>query len=504
MLARLSHFEAIVNTKPMSLLSKHCPTFAKLYLWLWNSPTFTTWAKFLVQSLGLFALTPLILTRFNETEIAAWYLFASINFFGVTVTQRLSITFSRMFAFAMGGASDLAPIKGRKAVGGDEGQPNWSAFERAYSTIGSLNLAIAWVNVLIAIGMGVYALNNLLEGYPNGWPIWLAFGLIQLVALIGFVFQRYAIALQGMNYVALSNRWQMLFSLLSIVLGCLALSLGAGIIILATVIQAIALLGVLRNRFLLGRVEGGRVLTFKPYGFDREVFGWAWEPVWKGFCAQMGTQGGLQITSIAYSGIGSKGDVAAYFFSLRMLAALDQVARAPVFSIQPFLSRLRAQGDLVKLGQVYRIRTLYSLSLLAAGGLVGAIVLPPAMNLLGSNVEFIGRAPWLLLTGLTLVVCFNGFCGSLLATGNQILYFWQPGLAALVGVALVLLFGSQWGLYAPIIGSTAPIIVLLNVAPLRASSEFLNQPILNRRVGEFSMIIAAFMLCSASLVSLSG
>ena len=82
--------------------------------WLWNSPTFTTWGNYGIQSLRLLLVTPLILTRFDETEIAAWYLFASLNFFGTIIGQRLGLTFSRMFAFAMGGASNLAPIKGAR------------------------------------------------------------------------------------------------------------------------------------------------------------------------------------------------------------------------------------------------------------------------------------------------------------------------------------------------------------------------------------------------------
>jgi hypothetical protein len=145
----------------MSILSKYCPTFTGLCVWLWNSPTFTTWGKFLAQSLSLFAVTPLLLTRFDESEIAAWYLFASLNFFGTVLSQRLGLTFSRMFAFAMGGASNLSPITGKREQEND-GKPNWTAFERAYGTIGSINLAVGWVNVLIAFGMGWYGLNNIL------------------------------------------------------------------------------------------------------------------------------------------------------------------------------------------------------------------------------------------------------------------------------------------------------------------------------------------------------
>jgi hypothetical protein len=458
----------------MNLLIKYCPTYTRLCVWLWNSPTFTTWGKFLVQSLSLFAVTPLLLTRFDETEVAAWYLFSSLNFFGNIISMRLGLTFSRMFAFAMGGASNLAPIQGKREQE-NGGEPNWEAFGRAYGTIGSLNLGIGWVNVLIALAMGWYGLSNILEGYDSIARIWAAFGLMQMIALLGFIFQRYAIALQGMNYVALSNRWQMIFSILSICVGCVALSLGADILILVLVMQPLAVLGLLLNRFLLRRVEGGRVLELKAYGFDREVFVWAWPPVWKGFVKQFGVMGGVQLTTILYTGIGSKADVASYLFAVRMMTTLNQVAQAPMHSVHPLMSKLRAVGDLLALRSLIRKRMGISLALIALGVLVGGLLLPFLMTYIGSSVAFMSLELWLLLGGLSLVVRFNSFCGSVAAVGNEIIYYWQPALAAIVGSISVLLIGNQIGMLAPILASTVPLILFLNVGPLRVGSKLLEQ-----------------------------
>ena len=454
---------------------------------------------FLVQSLSLFAVTPLLLTRFDETEIAAWYLFASLNFFGTTLSQRLGLTFSRMFSFAMGGASNLAPIKGKRAPE-NGGAPNWIAFERAYGTVGSLNLGISWVNVLIALGMGLYGLSNILEGYDAVRRIWMAFGLMQLIAFLVFIFQRYQIALRGMNYVALSNRWQMLFSILSICVGCVALSLGADILILVLVMQPIMVLGLLRDRFLLGRVEGGRVLKLKAYGFDREVFSWAWPPVWKGFVAQFGVVGGVQLTTILYTGVGAKADVASYLFAVRMMATLTQVAQAPMMSVQPLMSKLRAAGDIPTLRSLIRKRMALSLGLIALGVLVGGLLLPFLMTLIGSSVGFISLELWLLLGGLTLVVRFNSICGSVSAVGNEIIYYWQPALAAIVGSISILLIGDQIGMLAPILASTVPLILLVNVGPLRVGAKLLEQRAFEGQNLDFVAILFAFSLCSVFLL----
>ena len=457
----------------MSILSKYCPTYMRWCVWLWHSPTFTTWGNYAAQSLRLLLVTPLILTRFDETEIAAWYLFASLNVFGTTISQRLGLTFSRMFSFAMGGASNLAPIKGKREQE-NEGKPNWTAFERAYGTVGSLNLGIGWLNVLMALGMGWFGLSNLLQGYEGKGIVWLAFALMQMSALLSFIFQRYGIALQGMNYVALSNRWGILFSLLSIAAGSLTLWLNGGIIALVLVMQFFSVVGVFRSRFLLHVVEEGRVLKFKQYGFDREVFAWAWEPTWKGFIAQFGLSGSMQLTAVIYTAYGSKLEVASFLFAMRMLQTITQIAQAPFSSVQPLMARLMAAGDTEALGKLIRQRMGYTLALTAAGVGFGSVAIPLLLQLIGAKIDFIPIDAWLLLGGLTLILRFDVLCCAVSATGNQMVFYWDMAAAAIISAVVLLLLGNSWGIYTPIITSTLPLVLILNFRPARKARSILS------------------------------
>jgi O-antigen/teichoic acid export membrane protein len=483
----------------MSILSKYCPTFTGLCVWLWNSPTFTTWGKFLAQSLSLFAVTPLLLTRFDESEIAAWYLFASLNFFGTVLSQRLGLTFSRMFAFAMGGASNLSPITGKREQEND-GKPNWTAFERAYGTIGSINLAVGWVNVLIAFGMGWYGLNNILEGYANPGMIWAAFGVTQLTSLLSFIYQRYSIALQGMNYIALSNRWQIIFTLVGILVGAVALTLGANMLILILVMRPLTLLGLLRNRFLLGHVEHGRVLTLKGYGFDREVFNWAWPPAWKGFIVQFSLIGSGQIASIIYTGIGTKADVASYLFAVRIMDVIDQIARAPVYSVGPLMSRLSAAGEVDALRKLVNQRMRIALSLLACVCLFAAVLMPVLLKLIGSNINFIPQSIWLMLGALLMLSRFNLLSMLIASVGNQVFFYWRSLLATGVGAVSLMYWGEEAGLAGPILASYAPLIILLNFAPTQVSARILGEKVINPRVLDFTLIMGLYVVIALSLV----
>lgn len=122
---------------------------SEIPLRLWNSPTFTQWSAKVVQPLRLLLVTPLILTGFSKDEIAAWYLFASINFLGQIVGSRVLLTFSRMIAMAMGGAKDLSPIIAAQRKS-KTNEPNWDSIFRVYRSLGFIQLIVAAITVIAA------------------------------------------------------------------------------------------------------------------------------------------------------------------------------------------------------------------------------------------------------------------------------------------------------------------------------------------------------------------
>ena len=164
-------------------------------------------------------MVPLILSLFDETEIAAWYLFASVNFFGTILMQRIGITFVRMFSFAMAGSSYLGPIRQDNLSNSKESSTNWDSLAKAYKTLSTLKFGLSWIVTLVTSIIGYIALNNLMVSYESSSHIWIAFSIFQLSTLVSFIFHRYSVLLRGMNYVALAARNEMIISLLSVVVG---------------------------------------------------------------------------------------------------------------------------------------------------------------------------------------------------------------------------------------------------------------------------------------------
>lgn len=435
-----------------------------------------------------------MLTHFNETEIAAWFLFASLNFMGMIVSQRLALTFSRMLAFAMGGASTLGPIQ---VQAGDASRqtPNWHVFERSYRTIGALNFGMGWFNVLIAFCMGWFALNNLLQDYDEAAVVWLAFLVIQASELCSFVFQRYEIALRGMNYVAMVNRWSAIVGLLSCLAGAVALLSGGGLIVLAIVMQAFSLCGIVCNRLLLRAVEEGRVANYKGIGFDREVFLWAWEPTWKGFVAHFSVLGTAQLTGVLLTSILTPLQLASYLLSMKLLQTVDQLATSIFSSVTPMLSKMLAAGRIDELKKVIKHRVTAALVLLAAGYAVLLCFGDYALDLIGSEVSLL---PSMALTALSLPMLFYRFgnlIGGIAGVGNKILFWREEFFAGVVTLLTLLLFLDRMELIYVCAMIYFPKVLLINMRPVWVMKSYTRQSVREIMHPTFWPVVLYFILC---------
>lgn len=446
----------------------------KLILWLWNSPTFTTWGKLATQSIRLIAVTPLILTHFGETEIAAWYLFASLNLFGNIINQRIGLTFSRMISFAMGGAENLSPVKSASAKNtSDQCAPNWDSLERAYATVSTLQLAVTLVSTALAIAMGWFALTPMLQGYEAAADVWIAFSVIQATFCIAKIFGRYSIALWGMNYVALSNRWDTLINIASMLAGLLTIALGGGIASVAVAMQSLILAGVLRNYLLIFSVEDGRVARFRQYGFNRDIFLAAWPPLWKGFIGQFSNSGVIQLSGVIFARYGDLATVATYLFSLRIMQMLVHFTDAPLSSQQPKMSRMLASGDQEKLAALFYKRMPMALGLLALGVITLGVVGDPLLRVIGANISFMNRDLWFVFGGLILVQKALQLHCMFCACGNHVIYYWRIAISGLFSLVLLLLTIRSFGVLGIVLSMTVPYIMILNYGPLRETGKLL-------------------------------
>src|SRR6478609_965628 len=91
----------------------------------WDSPTLMTWLSYSTKALSLFGVLPLILKRFSPGDVVLWYLFFTIISLQSIADFGFRQTFSRIIAYAFGGAEDIGIFKNNKpGTGSSESEPN--------------------------------------------------------------------------------------------------------------------------------------------------------------------------------------------------------------------------------------------------------------------------------------------------------------------------------------------------------------------------------------------
>lgn len=461
---------------------------------IWHSPTFTTWGNQLTQSLRLLLVTPLLLTHFNQTEIAAWYLFATLNVFGSIVAKRLEISFSRMISFAMSGAVNLSPITDAKAIRGS-GEPNWQSVRRAIGTLGLIQLLVALANTIIASGMGYFALTSLLSDYTGLESIWLAFVVMQISNLISIACNRYGVVLQGMNHIAIVNRWSILFSLLSVALGVVALDLGVSMFVLALVMQTVPLLGIIRNRLLLKYYTCGKLSNIDKLDWDSEIARWAWGPAWRGFIGQFTNVGLVQLSGVIFARFGEPGAVATYLFTLRLIDLVTNFAQSTLFSKIPLCAKMLASGELERLAILFYYRANLAGWLTVAAFILIGLCGQWVFTLIGANIHFASPEVWFIFAVLAAIKGYMNFIAMPVGFGNRVIFHWHYLASAMVALALLPFMLPRFGIIGIVVSLWLPTILILNVAPVIAAAKVLHvRPTLVFRRTVFP--IAAFVCFS--------
>lgn len=440
---------------------------------IWNSPTFTSWGNITAQSLRLFAVTPLLLSNFNSIEISAWYLFGSILLFGNITSTQINLLFSRFLALAMGGATNLTPIEIPRSSK-EKLAPNWELIKKIYNTTGSLMLAIGALGAIISAFLGIYGLEKMVVGSSESRAIWIALSIMIASEFFCSLFAKYQIALRGLNYISLTNRWNIAISLLSTAAGFISLTLGAGIISLTIVMQAIRTIGMFRFLPLLRRIEDKRFSKFSGWGWDKEVIKESSRPFMKGLISTLANRSSLQFAIISFTRNGDPSTVAGVLLSMRLLNALGGISAAPVTSRIPGFSRLIAEGKFANLTREFSRNIVIGLSLFSFGVCLLAIVLPFGIKYLDAELVPLPTRLFLMLATLMIVQQYIIFLLTITVMGNHFVFYTREVLSAILSIFLSLYLIPIFGIAGLLISAFVPQLIFLNWLPLKIGAAYMH------------------------------
>jgi hypothetical protein len=384
------------------------------FFYLWNSPTFTTWGSLAVSSLRLSVLFFIIKTLSNA-EASVWFLFMNLLAIGNLADLGFSPTFTRMTAYILGGIDNFSNFVQKKDKQASQNSTNstnsinstnsttkntihWELMEQLYGTIGTVNLILSILAALILAIFGTWSLWKPVSALENQAVYWQAWAVLCLSIAIIFHGKKYEAILNGLNYVALVNRWNIIFGMASVLASLLVLVLEGNILHLMLSSQLFAIVTLFRNRYLLlYEVYEKKFSHFKTFSFQSQIFTIAFASAWRQGISTFFAVGITEGTGLMYAQISEASRLVSYQFAFRFISQLAEFSKAPFYSKLPEFARLRAANQIDIL--TFRTEKSMQLALLffVCGGLAIGLVAPFALQIMHVKIQFVAANFWLFL-----------------------------------------------------------------------------------------------------------
>ena len=423
---------------------------------VWNSPTLMTWGSFLIRSLSLVIVLPLILTRLPTAEIALWYLFSTIIGLQMLADVGFSPTFSRVIAYGMGGLSshelkDLRNIKQSSSLG----EPNWETVNKICSTMRAVYLRLTVISIFLLATFGTWGMFRPISTMADVTSGWIAWGVILLASTVTLLGNTYNSYLQGVNQIALLRRWEILTSLGAIGTSFIVLILGGGLLGLVIANQSWLIFNIYRNRWLCSKIDGGRFQKFNNKEVDPIVFEAVWPSAWRSGLGVFMSYGLVQLSGIVYAQFGTASRVASYLLALKLMQVICQFSQAPFYSKLPLLARLRSEGNLEQQVNVAKRGMGLAYWTYVAGFIGLAVLATPLLRLIGSNAEFVHPLLWGMMGLSMFAERYGAMHIQLYSTTNHIIWHIANGVSGVIYLVVAIALFKQIGVYAFPVGTLA-------------------------------------------------
>lgn len=418
----------------------------KIFIQAWNSSTMMTWMSYSTKALSLFIVLPLILKNFSAEEISLWYLFSSI----ITLTSLADLgfkaTFSRIIAFALGGAKDVGVYRGSQLNNTEK--PNWELIEKICSNMNLIYVVLSVLLIVVFSLVGTWSLMKPISAIVNQDEAWTAWGVIVLTSIVKFYGTVYQNYLEGLNKIALIRRIESFMSLGAILTTIIVLLLGGTILQLVIALQLWVILNVIRNWYLARIVENGRYKSFKKQAFDKILFLKIWRPAWRAGLSGVMSNGLTHMSGILYAQIGAPEIVAGYLLALKIITQIKEISMAPFYSKIPLLSRLRVEGNLDKL-KYWAQKGMFLGHLVFVLGVVAvSLFSEKLLSLINSNVNFVSNGFWLLLSFAFFIHRYGAMHMQLYLTTNHVISHIADGVSGILFAAVSILLINKIGICA--------------------------------------------------------
>lgn len=392
--------------------------YRQTLLFLWESPTLTTWGSFLTRSLSAVLILPMVLGNFPKEEITLWFMFAQIISLQLLVDMGFTPTFSRLIAHA-------------------KGQSNSGLVAKIKSIMDKVYFRMTLISFALLLSIGTYfvykPINQLGSGASAGWIAWSMVVFTSLFYLRG---NQYSAYLQGVNQIATLRRWEVLIALGGILSSFLVLLFDGGLLGIVIASQVWVLLGILLNRWLVKKNIYSSPESNQQHEpiQSEQLFKNVWETAWRSGLGVLISFGTLRFASL-YIGKGETSEQAAVFlFGLRIIEMINEFAQAPVYSKLPRLATLYSERNIGVMMGVAKQGMARSHLIFVGAFILASLFGDFALELIDSKTKFPESELWISLGFAYFFQRFGAMHLHLFSTTNQIIWHKVNAIAGAIFV----------------------------------------------------------------------
>ncbi len=414
----------------------------------WNSGTIMLWASQLARILQATIILPFAILHFSSSELTIWLIFETISNLHYSADLGFTHVFSRAIAIAIAGVKSLTTQDYTPLPKNEKQPPNLDLLERILSSMsilyGRLTAVVLCATAILGTALLVRPIQLLSEPI-FGWFSW----AIVLSSIGMNLLGKSNIAyFQGMNQIALINRWLVFTTLGASAVTIFVLLFGGKLLSVVITTQAGLLLFPLLLWILRKKHQNDIGIPRISKFLCPEVFTYVWPATWRSGLGKLFDFLTLQSSGILFAQILSPTIASSYLLAYRLLYAIRQFSSAPFLSQIPALNQLRAMNNRSQLTALAKKRATYVYFIFALCivfvGTIGSYLLLLAKK----DIQFPPISFWALLGIAGLAERYGAIHIQLYSMTNHILWHIANGITGLLFVSFCLLLYPTVQLYA--------------------------------------------------------
>ncbi len=455
-----------------------------------------TWGNLSAKSSSLVILLPVVLTTFSKEDIVVWYLYFTVVSLQLLLDFGFLPTFTRLFSYAYSGLTikEIENIKDHKTAKGDV---NWESLQYLFIATKKIYLKLAIFSFIVAITLGSYMAYDPVSRSSHPYESWIGWAIVVFIASFNLYTNSYVALLNGMDKVAIVQRWQMLSSLFAVFGSTIVIVLTKSLLFGIITYYLSYLINFIVNAQLVKKYYQYPSTPIKDSILIALIKYTIWPTAWKSGVGVAMSMGLIQFSGMVVAKLETSVLASSYMIALQIIRAISSFSQAPFYSRLPYFAQLYSKNRIEELIRLSKDRMQKSFLVFISMYLVVGLFADHLLQLIGSHTTFVNSTMWILLGFAFLLERYGAMYLQLYTLTNHIVWHIANGITGIIMVLFAILLYGYYGIYSfPLAMVIAYGVFYVPYITKKTYTEFN----LNFKIQEKSIFILALILFSISSV----